>query len=349
MLAGASPTKVRRRFLRAEELRLAVLLLLLIACLVGLLPWAEKERPATSGGFRGSLPAPGDPLEMQGREGDEVVGSVGLRLQSVGVSEFPDEDATNPHGSELVEVRLPVPAALCERWRKGAGYDCDRPLRVRGAPFTLTWRRVKAMQARSREATWWALSSSDPVFPGDLPTTWWLESAGSSTRLAVACLESTGFELVSSLGTLRSRCLFGGRLLRLLIAPKAGWDLSLQFHGVRALNAHGRAKVMTSVADRGTASAGGEERSVEGGEEEVRIAAKSGLVRMGLRGPASNPGRLWSKVRDTDLVEVADANVVPTLFEKYEEWWVAGLIALALGLFSSAWLLYKADRGEGTT
>lgn len=338
MAAGATSEGVR--WITNEELRFGIVLLSLVA-LLGVRIWSEGERPVTRASLRVSLPRPGKKLRFDPTDQASVSGRLRLQLRALALTRYPPE-ASDASGS--MELLLPVSADTCRRWQRETGHDCAGPTRLREPNFTLTWAQVQAMHFRLRHASWWSMRPSGPHPGGGFPTGWSLESSSSSIKASVNCLVHAEFTLITDEGSLHSRCVPGGRPLRLLVKREPGED-DIAFYGVNKLHLDAEAGRVTSVVSSGTARAGDEQHSVQGRGERVGVVADSGAVEVGADAPPSSPTTLQVDAAAAASVKVGDTEVVPTLFSHYEWLWGGLFIAVVLGLFTTGWGMYKAEPG----
>ena len=333
----ATPGEVRRiPLFTSEELVVGILLLFFVSLGVAR-AWGEGERPVVRGSLRAPLPKPGKKLRMEATDRADANGSVRLHLRALKLVRYP---ATGASGAGSLELLLPVPAEACSRWRDETGHGCDRVVRLNEAGLSLTWQRTQTMHVRMRRASWWSLRPAGSGSPGRLSTGWSMESSSSSIRASVTCFESVRFLLVTTEGSIRSRCVSGARPMRLLVSRGSGEDI-LSFHGVEEMRLRAKAGRVSSVVESGMATADDQKRSVQGLGEKIDLTSDSAAVEVGVDGPASST-RFRADAARAASVKVGGVEVVPTLFDRYESLWWALLVSCVLGLFKACWDMYKS-------
>jgi hypothetical protein len=342
MAAGTTPGEVRRiAFLTKEELAVGILIGV-FALLGAVRLWGEGQRPATHGSLRASLPRRGEKLRIAATKQNAVRGGMRLQLRALALERYPAEGASSDVSS--LTLVLPVSAAACRAWLNQIGRGCNRPSWLHNAELSLTWNEVQAMHLRLRAASEWSLRPSDPRSAEGLPTGWSMESSSGSIRATVTCLEPTAFVLNTSEGNLRSKCVSGGRLLRLVVRPGPGANV-LSLHGVKEIHLHAEAGLVSSVVGNGAATADDHEQSVQGLGQRIEMTSDSGPVTVGMDVPASSASRFHADAAVARSVEVGRTEVVPTWFDRYEDLWWAVLIALSVALVGAFWNMYNAESG----
>jgi hypothetical protein len=304
--------------------------------------WGEGQRSATHGSLEASLPRRGEKLRIAAAGQNAARGGIRLQLRALALERYPAEGASSD-GSSLTLV-LPVSAAACRTWLNQIGRGCNRPTWLHDAELSLTWNEVQAMHLRLRAVSEWSLRPSDPRSAEGLPTGWSIEPSSGSIRATVTCLESTGFVLNTSEGSLRAKCVSGGRPLRLVVRPGPGTNV-LDLHGVKEMHLHAEAGLVSSVVGNGTATADDHERSVQGLGQRIEMTSDSGPITVGMDVPASSASRFHADAAVARSVEVGRSEVVPTWFDRYEDLWWPILIALSVALVGAFWSMYNAESG----